>query len=55
MGPTSTHQFPPVPPEWQRIAAKAMGAIMWSWIFWRAKEDGPVLLVSFGPIYRFFI
>ncbi len=39
--------FAPHPPAFKhRWGAKLLGATMWFWIFYRAKQDGPVLLVS---------
>ena len=40
--------FPPTPGRIYTFGAKAMGAVMWFWILYRAKEDGPALLVSEG-------
>jgi len=37
--------FPPRIPLAQHMVAKSFGAVMWFWVFWRIKEDGPVLLV----------
>lgn len=28
-----------------RFVGKTLGAVMWFWMMYRAKEDGPVLLV----------
>ncbi|GAK66164.1 NADH dehydrogenase [ubiquinone] 1 beta subcomplex subunit 2-like isoform 2 [Moesziomyces antarcticus] len=37
--------FAPHPPAFKhRWGAKLLGATMWFWIFYRAKQDGPVLL-----------
>lgn len=42
-----TAGFAPHPPAFKhRWGAKLLGATMWFWIFYRAKQDGPVLLVS---------
>lgn len=30
---------------WHRYGAKALGASMWFWMMYRAKQDMPVLLV----------
>jgi hypothetical protein len=35
---------------WPALSAKVIGALMWCWIFWRAKQDGPVMLVSYMVI-----
>ncbi len=35
---------PPNPPRWHAQGAKALGAGMWFWVFYRASEDGDVLL-----------
>lgn len=41
------HGFHPHQPAFKhRWGAKLLGASMWFWIFYRAKQDGPVLLVS---------
>jgi len=40
--------FPPTPGRIYTFGAKAMGAVMWFWILYRAKEDGPALLVGEG-------
>ena len=45
--------FPPRVPLTQHMAAKAFGAVMWFWVFWRAKQDGPVLLVSLSFLTPF--
>lgn len=60
-GPTDTHGHAPGQDRWyrpvygfnphkpafkHRFMSKALGGIMWFWIFYRAKQDGPVLLVS---------
>ncbi|CDS10330.1 hypothetical protein K492DRAFT_165426 [Lichtheimia hyalospora FSU 10163] len=29
---------------WHRFAGKTLGATMWFWMMYRAKQDGPVLL-----------
>ncbi|KAF7724586.1 hypothetical protein EC973_000894 [Apophysomyces ossiformis] len=29
---------------WHRFTGKALGASMWFWMMYRAKQDGPVLL-----------
>lgn len=34
----------PHPPFFHRFWGKALGATMWFWIMYRAKQDGPVLL-----------
>ncbi|KAH6626367.1 hypothetical protein B0J18DRAFT_464388 [Chaetomium sp. MPI-SDFR-AT-0129] len=34
---------PPVPRIY-RFFGTGLGAVMWFWIFYRAKQDGPVLL-----------
>ena len=39
------HLIPP-PPRWQVNLAKAIGASMWCWIFWRLKQDWRELMVS---------
>ena len=39
------HLIPP-PPRWQVNLAKAIGATMWCWIFWRLKQDWRDLMVS---------
>lgn len=31
---------------WHRFAGKTLGATMWFWMMYRAKQDGPVLLVK---------
>ncbi|CAI5463549.1 unnamed protein product [Closterium sp. Yama58-4] len=31
---------------WHKVVGTGMCAMMWFWILYRAKEDGPVLLVS---------
>ena len=31
---------------WHRFAGKTLGATMWFWMMYRAKQDGPVLLVN---------
>jgi len=36
--------FPPRVPLSQHLLAKSFGAMLWFWVFWRAKEDGPALL-----------
>ena len=38
------HLIPP-PPRWQVNLAKAIGASMWCWIFWRLKQDWRDLMV----------
>ena len=30
---------------WHQNVGTVMGTIMWLWLFWRAKNDGPALLV----------
>lgn len=41
------HGFHPYQPAFKhRWGAKLLGATMWFWIFYRMKQDGPVLLVS---------
>ena len=37
--------FPPTPGRLHTFVGKALGATMWLWILYRAKEDGPALLV----------
>ncbi|KAJ7517400.1 hypothetical protein O6H91_21G022500 [Diphasiastrum complanatum] len=32
------------PKRWHTLTGKAMGAVMWFWIFYRAKQDGAALL-----------
>ncbi|CAM8945606.1 unnamed protein product [Rhodiola kirilowii] len=32
------------PKRWHTITGKGMCAMMWFWIFYRAKQDGPVVL-----------
>ncbi|KAI9275594.1 hypothetical protein BDA99DRAFT_495915 [Phascolomyces articulosus] len=32
---------------WHRFTGKALGASMWFWMMYRAKQDGPVLLVIY--------
>lgn len=45
----TAHNFHPHQPAFKhRWGAKLLGATMWFWIFYRARQDGPVLLVSFG-------
>lgn len=43
--PISTADFmnpkKPLAPKFHRFAAKALGATMWFWIFYRIREDGP--------------
>ncbi|CAO3597700.1 unnamed protein product [Absidia cylindrospora] len=29
---------------WHRFTGKALGASMWFWMMYRAKQDGPVIL-----------
>ncbi|KAI8391722.1 uncharacterized protein BYT42DRAFT_490093 [Radiomyces spectabilis] len=29
---------------WHRFTGKALGATMWFWMMYRAKQDGPVIL-----------
>ncbi|KAN0061172.1 hypothetical protein ACQY0O_006907 [Thecaphora frezii] len=42
---TPLHNFHPHQPAFKhRWGAKLLGATMWFWIFYRAKQDGPVLL-----------
>jgi len=36
---------PPAVPKWQTRTGTAMGAVMWLWIFYRAKNDLPHMLV----------
>lgn len=36
---------PPAVPKWQTRTGTAMGAMMWLWIFYRAKNDLPHMLV----------
>jgi hypothetical protein len=36
---------PHLPGFTHRFVGKALGATMWFWMMYRAKEDGPVLLV----------
>ncbi|XP_057490024.1 NADH dehydrogenase [ubiquinone] 1 beta subcomplex subunit 2-like [Actinidia eriantha] len=35
------------PKRWHVITGKGMCAMMWFWILYRAKQDGPVVLISF--------
>lgn len=35
---------PPAVPKWQTRTGTAMGAMMWLWIFYRAKNDLPHML-----------
>jgi hypothetical protein len=37
---------PHLPGFTHRFVGKALGATMWFWMMYRAKEDGPVLLVK---------
>ncbi|KAF8406685.1 hypothetical protein HHK36_008776 [Tetracentron sinense] len=32
------------PKRWHTLTGKGMCAIMWFWVFYRAKQDGPVVL-----------
>lgn len=55
-GASSSRWYRPVPgfhphqPAFKhRWGAKLLGATMWFWIFYRAKQDGAVLLVSLDP------
>ncbi|CAP73136.1 uncharacterized protein PODANS_2_5510 [Podospora anserina S mat+] len=41
--PRSQLAGPPIRPLY-RYTATGLGASMWFWIFYKAKEDGPVLL-----------
>ncbi|KAH7331679.1 hypothetical protein KP509_20G046200 [Ceratopteris richardii] len=41
-GHDAIHFHPPK--RWQVRTGQIMGAIMWFWVFYRAKQDGPVLL-----------
>uniref|UniRef100_A0A822ZP70 NADH dehydrogenase [ubiquinone] 1 beta subcomplex subunit 2 n=1 Tax=Nelumbo nucifera TaxID=4432 RepID=A0A822ZP70_NELNU len=34
------------PKRWHVLTGKGMCAIMWFWVLYRAKQDGPVVLVS---------
>ena len=36
----------PSPPRWQVNLAKAIGASMWCWMFWRLKQDWRELMVQ---------
>jgi hypothetical protein len=42
-GGADFHEAAPI----YRYLARGFGTVMWLWIFHRAKEDGPVFLVSF--------
>ncbi|KAJ0668566.1 hypothetical protein HanPI659440_Chr17g0690851 [Helianthus annuus] len=33
------------PKRWHTVTGKGMCAMMWFWILYRAKQDGPVVLV----------
>ncbi|KAI9175422.1 hypothetical protein H9P43_006783 [Blastocladiella emersonii ATCC 22665] len=35
--------------KWHRGTAKAMGAVMWFWMMYRAKQDMPYLLTKHKP------
>jgi hypothetical protein len=37
-----------------RFVGKALGASMWFWMMYRAKQDGPVLLVNFELHYTLY-
>ena len=38
--------FHPHPPAWRHtIAAHLLGGCMWFWLLYRARQDGPVVLV----------
>ena len=37
---------------WHKNLSTVMGTIMWLWLFWRAKNDGPALLVRMLPAMR---
>eukprot|EP00965_Chrysotila_dentata_P089970 2969644-Pleurochrysis_carterae.AAC.4 len=43
-GPYRGFEPPHVEP-WKTQYAEFLGTITWLWFFWRAKHDGPVLLV----------
>lgn len=47
-GPHYSARAGPVPfpkiPLGHRLLAKGLGATMWFWVFYRLREDGPVLL-----------
>ncbi|KAL4327398.1 hypothetical protein AHAS_Ahas13G0096100 [Arachis hypogaea] len=32
------------PKRWHTVAGKGLCAVMWFWVFYRAKQDGPVVL-----------
>ncbi|KAN0114052.1 hypothetical protein V8E52_007028 [Russula decolorans] len=44
-GPTGSGFHPHLPGFKHKFLAKALGASMWFFIFYRAREDGPKLLV----------
>nr|XP_010935226.1 uncharacterized protein LOC105055176 isoform X1 [Elaeis guineensis] len=35
------------PKRWHTLTGKGLCAVMWFWILYRAKQDGPVVLVRF--------
>ena len=35
--------------QWHKNLSTAFGTILWLWLFWRAKHDGPALLVRIEP------
>ncbi|KAI8549029.1 hypothetical protein RHMOL_Rhmol07G0319600 [Rhododendron molle] len=45
-GPSTTYKglTLPHPKRWHSLTGKGMCAMMWFWVFYRAKQDGPVVL-----------
>lgn len=44
-GPPGAFHLPVVPRPY-RLIGTGMQAVMWFWVFYRAKQDGPAILVS---------
>ncbi|KAK6793086.1 hypothetical protein RDI58_012167 [Solanum bulbocastanum] len=38
------------PKRWHSVTGKGLCAVMWFWILYRAKKDGPVVLVSLNIV-----
>ncbi|WRX31503.1 hypothetical protein QQP08_023990 [Theobroma cacao] len=38
------------PKRWHTVTGKGLCAIMWFWVLYRAKQDGPVVLTDFGYV-----
>lgn len=51
-GPSGPGALPPLPSRGYQFAGKAFGALMWTWIFYRAYHDGPALIVCFVGVCR---